>query len=321
MLHTYITQQWGLRYPVIGAPMAYAAGGRLAHAVSRAGGLGMFGAGSKDSPEMIERESALARGDGEKFGIALMAWALEKRPELLDAAIAQAPFLLAISFGSIRPYVDKVHRAGILVASQVNHRRAAVEAAGAGADLIVAQGTEAGGHTGRVATLPLLQIVLEAVDKPVAAAGGIASGRGLAAVLAAGAVAGWIGTAFLLSPESQITEEARRLLMAADETGTIQTSVFDRANNLAWPPEFPGRALRNAFAGEWHGREEELVSNASEMARFRQGAEAKNYDVTSIYAGQAVGLLSRAAPAAEIVRDLGEDAEKILRQRTRDLLS
>ncbi|MBV9611200.1 MAG: nitronate monooxygenase [Acidobacteriaceae bacterium] len=303
--------------------MAYAAAGRLAGAISRAGGLGIFGAGSRDSPETVERESALARADDEtvKFGIALMAWALETRPELLDAAIAQRPFLIAISFGSICPYIDKVHRAGILVASQVNHRRAALEASQAGADLIVAQGTEAGGHTGSVATLPLLQIVLDAVDKPVAAAGGIASGRGLAAVLAAGAVAGWIGTAFLLSPESQLSEEARRRIAASDETETIHTAVFDRANKLGWPAEFPGRALRNRFAAQWHGREDELVSNTSEMARFRQGAESKNYDVTSIYAGQAVGLLSGAAPAHDVVRRIGEDAEEILRRRTRELLA
>ena len=301
--------------------MAYAARGRLAHAISRAGGLGMFGVGSRDSTEFIERESAVARGDDStRFGIGLMAWALETRPELLDATIAQQPFLVSISFGSILPYVEKAHRAGILVASQVSNRRAAIAAAEAGADLIVAQGSEAGGHAGSVGTLPLLQIVLESVEKPVAAAGGIASPAGLVAVLAAGAVAGWVGTLFLLSPETDTTEEARRRIAEADETQTIQTSVFDRANNLGWPAEFPGRALRNTFVERWHGREGELVADSQEVARFRKAADAKDYEITSIYAGQSVGLLSRRRPAGQIVQSLGEEAEEMLRNRLGTLL-
>jgi nitronate monooxygenase len=249
-----------------------------------------------------------------------MVWAIERRPELLDVAIAQRPFLLAISFGSVAPYIDRVHQAGILLATQVNNRRAAVDAAKAGADLIVAQGTESGGHTGHTSTLPLLQIVLDSVDVPVAAAGGIASPAGLAAVLAAGADGGWLGTPFLLSPEAEVADAARERITEADETRTILTRVFDRANNLPWPSEFPGRALRNSFAERWHGHEDELVENQQEIARFRAGAESRNYDVTSIYAGQTVGLLSRQRRAEEIVRDFGEGAEQHLRQRLPKLL-
>ena len=323
MLSTYVTENWGLQYPIIGAPMAYAGRGRLAHAISKAGGLGLLGVGSKDSVEYLEHESAIARGDGTstKFGIGLMAWALETRPELLDAAIAQKPFLLSISFGSIQPYVERAHRAGILVATQVSSRRAAVAALETGADLVVAQGTEAGGHTGSVGTLPLLQIVLDSVDIPVAAAGGIASPAGVAAVLAAGAAAAWIGTAFLLSPEADLSDEARRRLTEADETQTIHTSVFDRVNQLAWPPEFPGRALRNRFAEQWHGHEDELLSKPEEIARFRRGAEAKDYDITSIYSGQSVGMLSEPKPAPEVVQHLGDGAERLLRGRMKTLLT
>jgi nitronate monooxygenase len=302
--------------------MANSGRGRLANAISKSGGLGMFGAGSRDTVEYIEQQSAIARADdgGVRFGIGLMAWVLETRPELLDAAIAQQPFLLSISFGSIRPYVDKVHRAGIRLATQVSTRSAAIAAAEAGADLIVAQGTEAGGHTGSVGTLPLLQIVLDCVDTPVAAAGGIASPIGLACVLAAGAAAGWIGTAFLLSPEADVTDDARRRIEAADETQTVHTTVFDKANSIAWPPEFPGRALRNRFAGQWHGCEAELLASPDEISRFRRGAEAKDYDITSIYAGQSVGLLSKRVPAGEIVRHFGEEAERLLREQAQQLL-
>jgi len=302
--------------------MAYAGRGRLANAVCNAGGLGMLGVGSRDSVDYLEREAAVARGDGTgtRFGIGLMAWALDARPELLHAAIAQQPFLLSISFGSVRPYVEKAHRAGILVATQVSTRRAAVAASEAGADLVVAQGTEAGGHTGSVGTLPLLQIVLDSVNVPVAAAGGIATPAGVAAVLAAGAAAAWIGTAFLLSPEADLNDEARGRLAEADETATIHTTVFDRVNQIPWPPEFPGRALRNRFAEQWHGREEELVSNAGEIAAFRRGAEAKDYDTTSIYAGQSVGMLFERMPAGDVVRHLGEGAERLLRRRMQTLL-
>ncbi|MGI8742266.1 MAG: NAD(P)H-dependent flavin oxidoreductase [Bryobacteraceae bacterium] len=322
MLKTLLTTGWGLRHPIIGAPMANAARGRLARAITLAGGLGMIGVGSKDSPDFIQRESAIARGDGApaRFGIGLMAWLLEARPELLDAAIREQPFLISISFGSVQPYSDRLHRAGILLATQVNNHAAAVAAAQAGAGVIVAQGTEAGGHTGFTATLPLLQIVLEAVDKPVLAAGGIGTAAGLSAVLAAAAEGAWIGTRFLLCPETDHTDSARERLIAAKETDTIHTSVFDRVNRLAWPEEFPGRALRNAFAEQWDGREQELMLQADEIARFRAGADRKDYDVTSIYAGQAVGLLKQRQTAAEVVHEIGDGAERLLRERLNHLL-
>jgi nitronate monooxygenase len=209
MLYTSLTTAWHLRYPIIGAPMAGVGGGRLARAVSQAGGLGMFGVGSQTTVEFLAREAAIAGGDNqERFGIGLMAWAVEKRPELLDATIAAHPFLVSISFGSPAPYVARLHQHGILVATQVHSRLEALAAAEAGVDLVVAQGTEAGGHTGQVSTLPLLQIVLEAVEVPVAAAGGIASPRGVAAALAAGAQGVWIGTALLVAPESEASETA-----------------------------------------------------------------------------------------------------------------
>ena len=134
----------------------------------------MIGVGSDAPVSYIETETTLARGDDDtRFGLGLFVWAIERRPELLDAAIAARPTLLALSFGSPAPYVERVHSAGIRVAAQVGTVETAGEAAAAGVDLVVAQGTEAGGHTGHVGTLPLLQAVLETVDLPVLAAGGI----------------------------------------------------------------------------------------------------------------------------------------------------
>jgi len=322
MLNTILTRDWGLRYPLIGAPMANAAHGRLARAVTAAGGLGMIGVGNKDTPEFIEKEACVARGDGTpaRFGIGLIAWVLEKRPELFDAALRQKPFLVSISFGPVRPYMQRLKEAGILVATQVNNREAALEAARSGVDLIVAQGTEAGGHTGAVATLPLLQIVLDSVGTPVVAAGGVASPRGVAAVLAAGAEGAWIGTSLLLCPESETTKAARARICAARETDTILTPLFDRVNRLAWPSEFPGRALKNGFTERWHGREAELMKSAEEIKLFRMAADRKDYNITSIFAGQAVGMLQERRSAAEVVAWLGIGAEVVLRKRGRGLL-
>ncbi|TMC81052.1 MAG: nitronate monooxygenase, partial [Chloroflexi bacterium] len=260
MLHTYLTTSWGLRYPIIGAPIAYVGRGRLVRAVTQAGGLGMFGIGSSESVEFLMQEVAIARGsDGGRFGIGMHTWAIEKRPDLLDAAIETRPFLISISFGSPAPYVERLHQHGILLATQVNTRAEAIQAEQAGVDLIVAQGTEAGGHvTGQVSTLPLLQTVLDAVRIPVVAAGGIASPRGVAAALAAGAEGVWVGTALLASPECANTDQARTRITQARETDTVLTRAFDVAQGLAWPPQYPGRALRNRFTDQWHTRIDEL---------------------------------------------------------------
>src|SRR5213080_3063131 len=263
MLHTCLTTSWGLRYPIIGAPMAYVGRGSLARAVTQAGGLGMLGIGSSESVEFLMQEGAIARGsDSGRFGIGMHTWAIEKRPDLFDAAIEARPFLISISFGSPAPYVERLHQRGILLATQVNTRAEAMQAERDGVDLIVAQGTEAGGHvTGQVSTLPLLQAVLDAVQVPVLVAGGIASPRGVAAALAAGAEGVWVGTALLASPECENTEQARARIVQAKETDTVLTRAFDIAQGLAWPPHYPGRALRNRFTDEWDHQVDALAQD------------------------------------------------------------
>ena len=312
MIHTPLTRDWGLQYPIIGAPMAGAADGRLAAAVSRAGGLGMVGIGSQASTAFVREQAAVARQGG-RFGLGLMIWALADHPELLEAAVAVRPDLISLSFGDPTPYVAVCHTVGIRVAVQVHSRDEARQAERAGVDLIVAQGTEAGGHTGAVATLPLLQMVLDAVSVPVVAAGGIATPQGLAAVLAAGAGGAWIGTVLLATPETAHNTTAQVRLLAADETDTLLTHVFDRVQGLAWPEEYPGRALRNDFAARWHGQEDALLRSEQAMEAFHQGRG--DYSVDFIYAGQSVGLVRQAQPAADIIRTLGEEAEQWLKRR------
>lgn len=316
MLNTYLTTSWHLRYPIIGAPMAGVAGGRLAHAVSQAGGLGMIGVGSQARTDSILQEAKVARGTNQmRFGIGLMGWAIERRPELLHAAIETSPFLISISFGSPAPYVEMLHQQGILLATQVNTQAEALHAAQVGVDLIVVQGTEAGGHSGQesVSTLPLLQSVLDAVQLPVLAAGGIASPRGVAAALAAGAQGVWVGTCLLASPECENTERARACIVQAQETETVLTRVFDVAQGIPWPPQYPGRALRNRFTDRWHQQAEELTQDETARQQLAEAIKSKNYDLAYIYAGEAVGLVKREQPAAEVIRQLGEGAEQLLR--------
>ncbi|MBD5653628.1 MAG: nitronate monooxygenase [Candidatus Eremiobacteraeota bacterium] len=313
-MRTALTDLLRLRHPIVSAPMTPQSGGLLAGTVSRSGALGMFGFDESESPESLRHELDVLRetAQGESFGIGLVRWVLDLRPDLINVAIEAKPTIVSISFGDPEPYVRRFHEAGILVAAQVQSKAWAEVALEAGCDLIVAQGTEAGGHTGGIGTLPLLQIVLELHGTaPVIAAGGIATGRGLAASLAAGAAGVWIGTPFLAALEARTNPDAVRTLVAADETQTILTSAFDRALHRAWPPEFRGRALRNDFSDAWHGREDQITPDTeAELAKAR--AE-RNYRVAHLYAGQTVGFVKAREPAEAIVARVASDGERYLR--------
>jgi nitronate monooxygenase len=174
----------------------------------------------------------------------------------------------------------------------------------------VARGAEAGGH-GRnaVATLVLLQEVLDAVSVPVVAAGGIAGARGLAAVLTAGAVGGWAGTAFLASPETETSDAARDRLIAARDTDTAYGRVFDVAQRLDWPPEYGGRVLRNAFFETWADRVDDLATDDAAVTELRTAKAAEDFDTAYIYTGQGAGLLRQAKSAADVVGEFAKADE------------
>ena len=313
MIATPLTELLGVGVPLISAPMTPQAGGLLARAVSEAGAFGMVGIEETDTEEGIAAELAIVRaGTPVPFGIGLVSWVIDRRPELLDSAIDAKPTLISISFGDAGPHVERLHDAGILVASQVQSRHWAEVAIGAGVDILVAQGTEGGGHTGSVATLPLLQIVLELTDLPVVAAGGIASGRGLAAVLAAGAVGAWAGTPFLLAEEARNSSAARERIAGSDETETLYTSVYDRLQDKGWPAEFGARAIRNAFGARWTGHEDELGAGTKPREEFIEARAAQDYDVAHIYAGQSIGMLDTVRPAAAIVAEIEAQARELL---------
>ncbi|MGY1986360.1 NAD(P)H-dependent flavin oxidoreductase [Blastococcus sp. SYSU DS0669] len=313
MIRTALTRRFHLATPVIGAPMAGVAGGALARAVSLGGGLGMIGVGSATPASFVAEQCSIPRGDGLPFGVGLMAWALPDRPDLLEATLGATPDLVSVSFGDPAPWVPRLHDAGIAVAAQVNTVADLHQALAAGVDVVVAQGSEAGGHTGHRATLPLLQEVLALTDRPVLAAGGIATGRGMAAALAAGAAGVWIGTPLLSCTEGLNSPAARERVRAATGEETVLTRAFDVAEGVAWPERWPGRALVNDFSRAWHGREDELVHDAAARQLVVDGRRTGDPATAPVYAGEAVGLVTTQRSATEVVRELDAGAEQALR--------
>jgi nitronate monooxygenase len=275
-----------LDVPIVNAPMGGAAGGRLAGAVSRAGGLGMVGMGSGGTAEQLSAELNVLGTLDRPFGIGLVHWVAEARPDLLERALAARPTLLSVSFGEDWSWVRRAHEADVLAAAQAGTVAAALRAVDAGVDVLVARGAEGGGHgEPQVGTLALLTDVLDRVDVPVLAAGGIANGRGLAAVLAAGASAAWLGTVFAACPEATTQPGAREAVVAAEAVQTTLTRGFDIDNGYPWPEHLPERVLTDGA-----GRP------------------------TPVNAGQGVGMVTRAEPAADVITRLCADAEGLLRR-------
>ena len=254
VIETALTRMLGIEHPILLAPMGSAAGGRLAAAVTHAGGLGLIGSGYA-STTAIRNE--LAEAGNARVGIGFILWALERNPAALDVALEARPEAIMLSFGDPTPFTDRIKNAGCRIICQVQTLVQAKEAADAGADIIIAQGRDAGGHSGMTrGTMGLVPAVVDAVAPiPVAAAGRIADGRGLAAALALGAAGNSMGTRFTASRKSLWDPAMKAAALAAGGDQTMQTRVFDIVRGAPWPAIYPGCALRNAFSAEWHGRE------------------------------------------------------------------
>lgn len=313
MLVTDLTELLNIRLPIIAAPMAGVSGPELAIACSSAGALGTIAIGSTAKIEMVREDIEIVHSSGRPFGIGLMAWSLESRPELLEIAIQASPLLVSVSFGNFEPYIETVKHSGILAATQVGNLNELERAKNAGVDLVVARGAEAGGHgLNEISTFELLQEVLKDTALPVVAAGGIASGRGLAGVIAAGAAGAWIGTALIASEESLSKPEARQKIIEAKASDTIYTSVFDVVQDIPWPKEFGGRALRNSFTDKWHNLEDALSENPAVKLEYRSAVENNDYDTALIYAGQSIGMVNEVRPAGTILESIASEAEYLL---------
>lgn len=294
----------GIRHPLVCAPMAGVAGGRLAHAVTAAGGLGTIGARGNASPEWIAEQATLAGAGGAPFGIGVMAWVPQLSTQL-DAILSlrgeQRPALVAVSFGELAEPVARLREGGLRTAAQVGNAADLEAALTAGVDIVVARGGEGGGH-GRdeVGAAKMLALALEATDGPVLAAGGISTADDVARALAAGAAGVWCGTAFLTCVEGDNTARARAAIVAAESTR--YSRVHDVAQDIAWPREFGGRAVSTPFVEQWSGSEDAMTAEAK--AEHAAGRDRGDTGYTPLYAGVGVGCLGAETDAASVVAEL-----------------
>jgi NAD(P)H-dependent flavin oxidoreductase YrpB (nitropropane dioxygenase family) len=329
-LRTRLTEDYGLAVPIVSAGMAFVARAPLAAAVSSAGGLGTLG-GTMMVPELLEAEIATIRATTDRpFGVNVIP--RFGTDELIAAAAAERVPVVTFFWDDPAPgWVDTLKAAGTRIWVQVGSPEEALAAVLAGADAVVAQGMEAGGHNRSVAgTMTLIPAVADVVDVPVIAAGGIADGRGLAAVIALGAAGGLLGTRFLMSEEADAHGDFQARIAAA--------GVGDTARNNVFGPEFPDatvRGLRNAIVAEFEGRDhpapyagldpasQPLVGTTSvfgqeiPVQRFSGlppvGATTGDLDQMSLLAGETAGLIGDVRPAGELVRAIAEQAEALLR--------
>ena len=235
--------------------------------------------------------------------------------EAVELALSYEPHAFMLSFGDPGPFVPAIKDADCALICQVQDVEDAHAARAAGANIIVAQGSEAGGHGADRSTLPLVPAVVDAVaPAPVLAAGGIVDGRGLAAALMLGARGALMGTRFYAATEALGHGRAKEIIVAARGGDTRRTRIFDIVREHAWPEPYTGRAIRNSFMERWDGREDDLAAALDEeIPRFRAAVRDGDVDTAMVWAGEAVDLISDVVPAAELVRRIGAEAEACLR--------
>lgn len=317
-LTTRLTRMLDLRHPVVSAPMAFAGGGALAAAVSRAGGLGLIGGGYGD-PAWLEAQFEAAAGA--RVGVGFITWSLRKSPSLLTDVLRHRPAAVMLSFGDPRPFVDEIRAAGARVICQCQDLGHVMDAVEVQADIVVAQGAEAGGHGAARGTLGFVPeaadyLAAHAPNTLLLAAGGIGDGRGLAASLALGADGVLLGTRLWASTEALVQPGHHQAILETDGDGTLRTTVADIARQIAWPRGFTARIRRNAFTDRWHGHEADLErAVAVEGPRYRQAFAAGDAEHTGVWFGEAAGVIHAIEPAAVIVeRMVGEAAQCLARQ-------
>jgi nitronate monooxygenase len=314
----------GIELPIAQAPMGGASCPELVAAVSNAGAFGMFAVSFMALDEVPGAIAATRRLTDRPFAVNLcLEWDQHER---LRACLDAGAPVVSLFWGDPRPYVAAVHAAGALVVQTVGSAAEAQRAVDAGADVLIAQGWEAGGHVwSEVSTLALVPRVVDVAGAtPVMAAGGIADGRGIAAVLMLGASGACVGTRFLASEEASIHPAYKQRVLAATETDTVHTTLFD----LGWP-DAPHRTLRNQTLARWEaaGRPAsgQRPGEGEPIATLPDGTPVPRYSMVPpladmhgdleglvAYAGQGAGLVRRIQPAADIVRELAEEAAAAL---------
>lgn len=318
-MQTRFTRAFGVRHPIVSAPMGLISGGRLAAAVSAAGGLGLVGggyAGLLGAEPDLHHELSLVRG--QVFGIGFITWALARNPGVLDEMLDHRPACVFLSFGDAKPFAARIAAAGARLICQVQSMRHVDEALDVDAAVIVAQGAEAGGHGARRATLPFVPEVADHLARRaphtlLLAAGGIADGRGLAAALMLGADGVVVGTRFWASQEALTPQPMVERAIAASGDDTVRTTTVDALRGVDWPEEFSYRILRNRLTDAWTGREAEARAAFGSMREAYAKARASNdLDVVATIAGEAVGLIHDRPGAGSIVESMVAQATQQL---------
>lgn len=321
MIKTRLTGLLGIRHPIVLGGMSGGTSAELVAAVSNAGGLGVHGASPTvtsiamqhdETRSVVERIRSLTDAP---FGLNLLLFVCSDAD--IDAILALRPRVLATAWPKVetdlRSVAERAHAAGALWMHQVDRADEAKRAAEAGADIIVAQGTEGGGHVGLMATFPLTRIVVRAVAPiPVLAAGGIADGEGIAAALMLGADGVLIGTRFLATNESPLPAGYKQAIVASDGHDTVLSEIPDVASGRIWPGAY-ARVRRNAFIKEWSGHEGELRRRREEVRKGMAAARAAgDVERGSLLIGQDAGLIDSIEPAGALVARLAKDAESAL---------
>lgn len=312
-IETVLTAKLGISAPVLLAPMAGVSGGKMAAAVTNAGGLGFIGGGYCDR-DWLAKE--MKEAGNTRVGVGFITWALERDPDVLNIVIDQQPKAVFLSFGEIGRFVAAVKRAKLPLIAQVQSVEQARIAVSEGADVIVAQGTEAGGHGSHRATMPLVPAVVDAVGQiPVVAAGGIADGRGLAAALMLGASGVLCGTAFVAADESLVHPNVKKAAVAGSGDDTVRGSLFDLARGIDWPAQWTIRTLTNEFSRKWGNDVDGLKRNLKqEQARYASARDAGDVSTSAVIVGEAIDLVRKQQPAAAILNAMVAQAEGLLKR-------
>lgn len=317
-LSTVFTDLLGLRHPIALAPMGGSAGGELTAAVSRGGGLGLLGSGNGD-PAWLAREAPIAAADGLPWGIGFLTWGIDVRA--VTRALEYEPHAVMFSFGDPSPFTDAVHDAGATLIVQVTDMDEARRALDLGADVIVAQGTDAGGHGARRGrgTLPFVPAVVDLVrPTPVLAAGGVADGRGLAAALALGADGALVGTRFQATREALVDPSVQDAIVGGRAEDTERSGMLDRLRRSPWPSRYTARTLAHPHLDRWRGHDEaEMAQNPQAQADYQRDLDRGAIPELPVWAGEGVDLIHDVPSAEDLVRTLAAEAEEALTRAVR----
>ena len=324
MIRTPICDLLNIDHPIALGGMGSVYAPELVAAVSSAGGLGAMGCHYLRPEQVRAGTAAIRERTNRSFALNFLLFDVQE--DSFAAALELRPSLIAFAWPraeqDIKPYIDRAHAAGCKVTFMAGGVPQAVKAAEAGADVIVAQGTEGGGHVGWQTTMTLVPMVVDAVAPiPVLAAGGIADGRGLAAAISLGSDGALLGTRFLASQESSLHPNFKKAILESDGHDTLLSEIPDVAAGLVWPGAM-SRSRRNRFIERWAGREWALRQSRTE-AHAALLAARKDGDVNEavLSMGQDAGLIHEILPAAEIVNRIAADAERILTERLPRLIN